>query len=91
MDIVLDSIDREVADILTRYADREQRSAESRGERRIARRIEVRGMLRAGDLPGHFMGCAVCAKSLLELDHDAACPIGKQFPYIVLPQSQDQN
>ena len=84
-------IDAEVAEIVTRFSNRQQHSSENHTAWRVARRLEVRDKLRAGELPDHLNGeCTQCVRGILELDHDSACDYGKRFPYLIIPQSNDQ-
>jgi hypothetical protein len=80
----------EVADLLKRYSDQRQASVMTRAELRIAGRMETRAKLRRGELPDHINGaCVQCVRAILTLDHDAACDLGKQHVYLILPQGKD--
>jgi hypothetical protein len=69
--IPTDEVGQELAAIRANFAEKK--------DARNQRRLDVRDMLRAGDIPPHFNECGVCGRAVLTLDHASACPTGKLY------------
>ena len=75
----MDGIDREVSDLIQRFAHEAEEAKLVQLIARRERREALREKLRAGGVPDHFKGCSQCMRAVLTLDKDAACAEGKGF------------